>query len=465
MKTFGLACFALLATTAMPAQQETARLRVDLVSAQGPMEIERYGLGIGGFSPALAWDDRVHEIRALRPKLMRVFLQEYYRLMPAPGKYDFTLLDRQFDHIHSTGAEPFPCITFKPAALFPRIDNDLVEPTSWAGWEELVFRVVRRYKERGPRIRYWEITNEGDIRSGGGTPYHFTPESYVRFYKHTADAILRADPRARVGGPALTQGGVRPPHAMLSALLDFCQKTGTPLHFVSWHGYNNDPRFFGDSTKLVKKLLANYPSLKPETMITEWNLSLAAPPADRRFQPAFIAEATYLMKEAGLDYSMYYHIRDQYFEPQLFAPFYPKEDVVQQEFFWNYRPQQLGLFDVHNVVRPAYFLFKLLVRLTGERLAVDSTHPSVHALASRDARLKSYNLLFWNFSASPVRVTVELAGAAKDLSVMRQKLDATGPSDDDVHRLALVDTIKLPASRASATVELEPYGVLYWLVR
>ena len=457
----------LLSVLAGPAsaQQNAIQLRVDLAARRGPMEIERYGLGIGGFTPELVWEDRVPEIRALRPKLMRLFVQEYYNLLPAPGKYDFSSLDRQVDHIHLTGAEPFMCITFKPKLLFPRIDTDLVEPTSWAGWEELVYRVVRHYKDRGPRIRYWEITNEGDDPSGGGTPYHFTPEGYVTFYKHTVDAILRADADARVGGPALTPEGIRPPHAILSALLSYCNSTHTPLHFVSWHGYNNDPRFFGDSTAAMRKLLKRYPSLKPETMVTEWNFSLDTPPADVRFHPCFIAETTYLMKEAGLDYSMYYHIRDDYFLRERFLPFYPERYVIDQEFFWNYPPQPLGLFDLQNVVRPSYFMFKLLSRLTGERLSVNSSHAVVRALATYDARLACYNILLWNFSAEPVHASVELVGGTKDLSVMRQKLDALTSSGDDVRRIALIDTLRLPAKQAASSVDLEPYGVQYWLVR
>jgi len=61
----------------------------------------------------------------------------------------------------------------------------------------------------------------------GGCPYRFQPDSYVRYYKHTVAAILRADPEAKVGGPALANWK----SPILPALLD----SGAPLHFVSWH--------------------------------------------------------------------------------------------------------------------------------------------------------------------------------------------------------------------------------------
>ena len=97
--------------------------------------------------------------------------------------------------------------------------------------------MVRHYKERGAGIRYWEIGNEPDIGEDGGCPYRFTPENYLPYYQHTAAAILRADPDARVGGPAVAN--YRSP--ILPALMDFGASGKAPLHFVSWHIYNSDP--------------------------------------------------------------------------------------------------------------------------------------------------------------------------------------------------------------------------------
>jgi len=51
-------------------------------------------------------------------------------------------------------------------------------------------------------------------------------------------AILRADPKALVGGPALAN----PRSPILPALLDLCSQQKVPLHFVSWHIYSSDPK-------------------------------------------------------------------------------------------------------------------------------------------------------------------------------------------------------------------------------
>ena len=220
------------------AQEQAVQVTVSLADRLGPMHIERMALGQGGLSEEPMWEDRIAEIRALRPAVIRLFIQEYFDLLPAPGRYHFDTLDQSVDTILATGAEPIMCICFKPKVLFPVVDQDIVEPNDYGQWEELIFRMVRHYKQRDPRIRYWEVANEPDIGESGGCPYRFQPENYTRYYRHTVEAILRADPDALVGGPALA--GVRSP--ILPRLLEFCEKEKVPLHFVSWHIYSSSPQ-------------------------------------------------------------------------------------------------------------------------------------------------------------------------------------------------------------------------------
>ena len=144
------------------------------------------------------------KIRALlRPRLIRLFVQEYFNLLPEKGRDQFDILDRSVDTILKAGSKPLMCLCFKPRALFPKVDHDLVEPSDYQEWERLIGSLVKHYRERKAGIRYWEVANEPDIGESGGCPYRFKPDSYVRYYQHTVAAILRADPEARVGGPAL----------------------------------------------------------------------------------------------------------------------------------------------------------------------------------------------------------------------------------------------------------------------
>jgi len=453
-----------LSTLVLPlagrAQEQAVQVTVSLEDRLGPMEIDQMALGQGGLSAEPMWDNRIAEIRALRPSMIRLFIQEYFDLLPEPDRYHFDALDRSVDTILKTDAEPLMCICFKPRVLFPEINQDVVEPNDYDRWEKLIFNLVRHYKDKNAPIRYWEVANEPDIGEDGGCPYRFKPESYVRYYKHTVDAILRADPEARVGGPALAN--VRSP--ILPALLEFCEKQKVPLHFVSWHIYSSSPQQIRGTIDYVNELLKKHPDTNAETMLNEWNMDLSNPPKDPRFQPCFVAEVIWQMKEAGLDYSCYYHIRDYHVAFEPFARFMSPGGTAFMYKWWNRRPQYDGLFDYQNTVRPTYFTFKLLSRLTGERLRLTSSSETVRGLASWDQKLQLYNVLVWNFSPSPAGVKLSFTGAASSLLARPIVLDAASGSYDENSRLRIEPPVELKPGGTSTEAQLEPYGIRFWSV-
>jgi hypothetical protein len=437
------------------AQSPSAAVTLDLNHKLGPMNIDRFSLGQGGFSSEPMFADRTAEIRLLKPRVIRLFLQDYYDLLPAPGKYQFSILDPSVDSILKAGAKPLLCIVFKPKVLFPRIDQDLAAPTSWPAWEALVYNLVHHYKERNGGGWYWEVGNEWDIKSGGGTPYHMTPAQYTLFYQHTVAAIRRADPQARVGGPAQAYFTAD----LIPALLAFCAKTKVPLDFVSWHGYHNDPQWFRKTIDSMHEQLRQYPGLHPETVIDEWNMALAQADVDPRFQPAFIAETTFQMLEGGLDISCYYHIRDYPFAADQFRKFYPESDVAEQEIFWDRIPNYLGLFDYENQVRPSYFVFRLLERLTGDRVGVDSSSDTVHGMATVDQSLGTVSVLLWNYSEKATDVSVHLKNVPADGSLRRYVLNTADPDLDDTARLQGQPLQKVSIGEVPLSFRLEPWGV------
>jgi len=450
----------LILPSAGPAQEQTVQLTVSLADRLGPMQIDNMALGQGGLSADPMWDSRIAEIRALQPSIIRLFIQEYFNLLPEKGRYNFEALNRSVDTILKAGAKPLMCICFKPRVLFPEINQDIVEPSDYDQWEELIFNLVRHYKEKNAGIRYWEVANEPDIGESGGCPYRFKPESYVRYYDHTVEAILHADPDAHVGGPALAN--VHSP--ILPATLQFCEKQKAPLHFVSWHIYSSSPQQIRGTIEYVKGLLKKYSSIKVQTMLNEWNMDLSNPPTDSHFQPCFVAEVIWQMKDAGLDYSCYYHIRDYHvlFEP--FARFMSPGGTAFMYKWWNRRPQYDGLFDYQDTVRPTYFAFKLLSRLTGERLCLTSSSETVHGLASWDEKLQSYNVLIWNFSPSPAKVILAFSDPPGRLTARPIVLDATAANNDENSRLKAESPVEIERGKASLTVLMEPYVIRLWSI-
>lgn len=439
--------------------QSLVEVHVNFAETTGPLKMNQMALGQGGLSDKVMWDDRVAEIRALHPAVIRLFIQEYFNLLPTEGRYHFETLDKNVDAIIATGATPLMCICFKPKALFPQINQDIVEPNDYAAWEKLIENLVGHYKERGSEIRYWEVGNEVDIGEDGGCPFRFKPDSYVRFYKHTADAVLRGDPEARVGGPALAN--VRSP--IFPALLEAAAATNTlPLHFVSWHIYNSNPTSVRGTIDYAKGLLAKHPQLKPETFLDEWNMDLTNPPLDARFQPAYVAETIWQMKEGGLDYSCYYHIRDYYVSFEQFAPFMSERGTAFMTRWWNRMPQFDGLFDYQNTIRPAYFSFKLLSRLAGDRHPVTSSSEAVHGFATHDPKLRMHNLLIWNFSKETNAVTLRLENLPAAMRHRHIVLDAIATSSDENARLRPDPFKKIEAGNQTIETTLEPWAIHYW---
>ncbi len=458
--SFRSAVVVLWLTAGALTQAQTAKITLDFAQRLGPLNIDQMALGQGGLAAEPMWDDRVTEIRALRPRVIRLFVQEYFDLLPERGRYHFDTLDRSVDTILATGAKPLMCLCFKPRVLFPEVNQDVVEPNDYPVWEELIFNLVRHFRERGDGIRYWEVANEPDIGEDGGCPYRFKPDSYVRYYQHTAAAILRADPDAHVGGPALAN-----PHSpILPALLDAARADGTrtPLHFVSWHIYSSDPQAVRGTVDYVNTLLKRYPTLKPETFLDEWNMDLMNPPLDPRFQPCYVAEVIWQMKDAGLDYSCYYHIRDWYVDFDSFAGFMSPQGTAFMARWWNRMPQFDGLFDYQNTVRPAYFTFKFLSRLRGERLEVVSNHAAVHGLAARDDQMRMETFLLWNFSPDSVAATITLQNLPRAVRSRHLVLDAASPSTDENARLRPEPFASLKPQDPPLRVTLEPYAVHYW---
>jgi hypothetical protein len=424
------------------------------------MEIENMALGQGGLSDEPMWGDRIAELRSLQPKLIRLFVQEYFNLLPELGHFQFESLDRSVDNILATGAKPLMCICFKPRALFSEVNQDIVEPSDYRQWENLIYELVKHYQNRRSGIQFWEIANEPDIGEDGGCPYRFKPENYVSYYLHTVTAILRADVQARVGGPALASSA----SPILPTLLSFCETNHAPLDFVSWHIYSSDPQTIRSTVEHVRNLLKQHPSLKVQTVLDEWNMDLMHPELDPSFQPCFVCETVWQMKEAKLDYSCYYHIRDWHVRLEQFRPFMSGKGAGFMTRWWNRMPQFDGLFDYQNHVRPTYYAFKLLSRLSGERFRTTSDHPAIHSFGSHDEQLQIDNLVLWNFSPAPVEVQVILKNIRAGARFRHLLLDAAAPDTDENSRLRPDPYVVLDGGEQHLELKLEPYAIHHWSV-
>lgn len=172
--------------------------------------------------------------------------------------YNWQIVDRIFDTFRDTGIKPLVEMGFMPEALsthpepyrhtFPQslVDNIYTgwsyPPKDYRKWAELVFQFVRhlrqRYGEAELKGWLWEVWNEPDIGY-----WHGSPEEYFRLYDYSVDALLRAFPEARVGGPDSTGPSSPRGAEVLRMFLEHCAhqrnyvtgEIGSHVDFISFH--------------------------------------------------------------------------------------------------------------------------------------------------------------------------------------------------------------------------------------
>lgn len=201
----------------------------------------------------------------------------------ASGKpvYDWTIVDKIFDTYVEAGAKPFVEMGFMPEALSVKPQpyrhhwqpgnqyNDIYlgwtyPPKDFQKWAELVRQLVlhsiSRYGRNEVSTWYWELWNEPDIPYWAGTP-----AEYNKLYDYTVDAVKKALPEAKVGGPATTGPASEKAAAYLKQFLEHCAtgtnavtgQTGTQLDFITYHAKGRPTVVDGHVRMGISKNLAD----------------------------------------------------------------------------------------------------------------------------------------------------------------------------------------------------------------
>jgi xylan 1,4-beta-xylosidase len=378
----------------------------------GPLEAWRHGLSYGGITPDPLPDAVVEGTRALSPRLVRIFIQEFFRINPRPGVLDWSRLDPYMDALARTGARVAAAITLKPPSLFPAVNHSIWRPNDVKEWQRIIGALVNRYSVERPLVTHWEVGNETDIGESGGSPFLIPdPGAYTEFYRMTIPAILDVFSAGRVGGPASCWVDNEP----LPGFAERCRDDGIRLDFLSWHHYGDDPARHAGGVERGRTIAATFPGKPPELMVTEWS---------KAFEPVSVEEAAFAPRraaltaatllafiDAGLDWSFYYHLWDQACKPADFQPFFSESGVENMLVHWNESPHRFGVFGVGGEVRPQYFVFQALGRMGDERLEVTPGSDPIRVLAARAQGRVSALIVNWSPDPNEHRlVTVQFSG-------------------------------------------------------
>lgn len=346
--------------------------------------------------------------------------------------YDWTIVDRIFDAYLQRGVRPYAQIGFMPKDLStkpepyqhrwtPRARYEEIytgwayPPKDYKRWGELVYQWARHCVEKYGREEveswYWETWNEPNIGYWRGTP-----EEFHRLHDHAIDAVRRALPTARVGGPDTAGSGGR----FMRDFLEHCLrgtnhatgKKGTPLDFVAFHA-KGAPRYLDGHVRMGIAnqlrtidagfaIIASYPELRKTPIV----IGESDPEGCAACQGPQLAyrNGTMYSSYTAASFARKRDLADRHgvnFEGALTWAF----EFEGQPYFAGFRSLATGGID-----KPVLNVFRMFAKMGGRRVTVESDgavplgailksgvrdRPDVSALASLDKNRLC--VLLWHY--------------------------------------------------------------------
>jgi xylan 1,4-beta-xylosidase len=347
--------------------------------------------------------------------------------------YDWTILDRIFDTYRARGVRPYAQIGFMPQALStrplpyqhewrPGLGYDVIgtgwsyPPTDYGRWAELVYQWARHCVERYGRAEvetwFWEVWNEPN----GAAYWHGTPEEFFRLHDFAVDAVRRALPTARVGGPDVAGSG----GSFMRDFLAHCARgrnyatglPGTPTDFLSFHA-KGSPSFVDGHVRL---------GISAQLGAIDTGFAMIAAVPELRQKPIVIGESDPDGCAACLGPQLGYRTGTMYpcYTAACLAREYALADRhgvnLEGALTWAFEFEDQPYFAGQRVLAsngidlPVLNLFRMLSRMGGRRVEARSSQevpldaivaggvrgaPDVAALASLDA--KRLCVLVWHY--------------------------------------------------------------------
>jgi xylan 1,4-beta-xylosidase len=386
--------------------------------------------------------------------------------------YDWTIVDRIFDAYLANGVKPYAQIGFMPQALSTKPEpyqhewrpgfpyNDIYTgwafpPKDYAKWGELVYQWVKhcvaRYGAKEVESWYWQVWNEANISYWKGTP-----EEFRKLHDYAINAVRRALPTARVGGPDTAGDGGK----FMQDFLEHCLRgknhatgqTGTPLDFLSFHSKGTTPTFpdghvrmgIGGQLKTIDTAFArfaSFPELKGKPIII----------GESDPDGCAACQGPHLGYRNTTVYSSY--TAASFARKHLLAEKHGVnlEGAVTWAFEFEDQPYFAGFRAMasNGLTLPVFNVHRMMAKMSGRRIDAQSsgdpgveaiiksgvrgTTADVAALASLDTARRQLAVLVWHYHDDDVTgpaadVALTLAGLPADATaprLMHFRVDAT----------------------------------------
>lgn len=440
------------------------RIRVDAGQQSGPVPIAyRAGIFVGsvpsGYPREMFLTDQ-------RPGMLQFSWQVYGPLANAATESEFFARLPQSDftawvrEAAAAGAEAY--ILLMPVPRWLRAGGDDAGrhrlPRDLPGWERFVQRVVDYFSNQLRIDARYIVWDEPNLFYQGST------EDYLLLYKHAAAGLLRANPKAKIGGPAVSEFYAdqrveknRPTFPLLPAFVRYCATTPLPglaprlpLDILVWHTFDAAPVSPGQyelEVRAARALLSKhgYPE-DTELNIGSWS-ALDKYPAlgavnvrDSEFLSAFVVASVIAMERAGVNRHAFFNLFEDWMGYK--TEFSDGEGLVTRNY----------------VTKPAYHAFRLLSRLEGQRVPVQVSDPYVQAAAASNGR--TLRVIAANFAppAAMLRLRAEKQLGPLGAGYTRDKIAGLLPPGEKVEQLLQdrrrIETMNLPSDVRAAALEV-----------
>ena len=478
MRDFG---FCLLVLAASAVAQTPVTIHVDAAASVGPYRpmYAYFGYDEPNYTYMPNGKKLIGELAALSPATVQV--RVHHLLVTGDGTpalkwgstnaytedasgkpvYDWKIVDRIFDTLIEAHARPFVEIGFMPEALSTNPQPYVVNwpardggkgwsypPKDYAKWAELVrqwvLHSVERYGKAEVEQWSWELWNEPDISYWRGTP-----EEYNKLYDYTSDAVKRALPTARIGGPGTTGAGAPKAAAFLKQFLEHCArgtnavtgKTGAPLDLITYHA-KGQPRVvsghvqMGLSKEMVDvqrglEVINEFPQYRAlPIVLSEADPEGCAACSARTYPQNLYRNGLMYPSYTATAYSNIFKLADRY-KSNLAGMLTWAFEFEGQPYFDGFRT-----LATNGINKPVLNFFRMAAMMKGDRVQVESNGGAgldkllsagardaadVDGMATRADR--EISVLVWNYhddetAAAPAKVQVDLNGIAKNAAAV-----------------------------------------------
>ena len=373
--------------------------------------------------------------------------------------YNWAIIDSIFDVFIARGMKPIAQVGFMPEALSTHPQpykhhwapgakyNDIFTgwaypPKDYKKFAALVYEwvkhEVKRYGKTEVESWYWEMWNEPNIDYWKGTT-----DEFIKLYDYTADAIKRALPTAKVGGPEVTGPSWDDAAIFMKAFLDHVVngknyvtgKKGSPLDLITFHA-KGEPKLVNGMVQMNMgkqlrdidagfKIVASYPTLKHLPIIIGESDPEGCAACSEDFNPQnAYRNGTMYSSYTAASFARKYELAEN--------SGVNLKGAVTWAFEFENQPWFRGFRDLatNGVDKPVLNVFRMFGMMKGNRatikkgLAYDyiairdssvrGTEPDINAIAAKDEH--SATVMVWNYhdnndlSIAPSPVTIKIKG-------------------------------------------------------